>query len=137
MKAVRAAAARRLGRARAARVMEMQGRIGEGIDWIQSREADWAPDSMFAPHLWWHLVLFNMDLGKLDAALDLFDQKLTGPQADMILVLLDVTALLWRLQLEGVDVGDRFERVADLWKGKLDRRIRRFVILDRGKASVG
>ena len=103
-----------------AHVMEMQGRIGEGIEWIQSREADWAPESMFAPHLWWHLALFNMDLGKFDAALDLFDQKLMGPQADMILVLLDATALLWRLQLEGVAVGERFERVADLWKGKLE-----------------
>ena len=43
-----------------------------------------------------------------------------GPQSDMILVLLDATALLWRLRLEGVDVGDRFERVADLWKAKLE-----------------
>jgi tetratricopeptide (TPR) repeat protein len=101
-------------------VMEMQGRIAEGIDWLQSRETDWAPDNMFAPHNWWHLALFNMDLGKFDVALDLFDQKLVGPQLDMILVLLDATALLWRLRLEGVDVGDRFERVADMWKGKLE-----------------
>ncbi len=101
-------------------VMEMQGRIAEGIEWLQSRESDWAPDNMFAPHNWWHLALFNMDVGNFDAALNLFDQKLIGPQSDMILVLLDATALLWRLQLEGVDVGDRFERVADIWKAKLD-----------------
>ncbi|MBC8119649.1 MAG: tetratricopeptide repeat protein, partial [Burkholderiaceae bacterium] len=99
-------------------VMEMQGRIAEGIDWLQSRESDW-DDSMFAPHNWWHLALFNMDLGEFDVALDLFDRKLMGPQSDMMLVLLDATALLWRLQLERVEVGDRFERVADIWKGKL------------------
>jgi tetratricopeptide (TPR) repeat protein len=101
-------------------VMEMQGRIAEGIEWLQSRESDWAPDNMFAPHNWWHLALFNMDVGNFDAALNLFDQKLIGPQSDMILVLIDATALLWRLQLEGVDVGDRFEHVADIWKAKLD-----------------
>ena len=101
-------------------VMEMQGRIAEGIEWLQSRESDWAPDNMFAPHNWWHLALFNMDLGDFDTALDLFDQKLMGPQTDMILVLLDATALLWRLRLEGVDVGDRFERVADVWAAKLE-----------------
>ena len=101
-------------------VMEMQGRIAEGIEWLQSRESDWAPDNMFAPHNWWHLALFNIDLGNFEGALNLFDQKLMGPQSDMILVLLDATALLWRLRLEGVDVGDRFERVADLWKAKLD-----------------
>lgn len=101
-------------------VMEMQGRTAEGIEWLQSREADWAPDNMFAPHNWWHLALFNMDLGKFDTALALFDQKLMGPQTDMVLVLLDATALLWRLQLEGVDVGDRFERVAGIWTAKLE-----------------
>jgi tetratricopeptide (TPR) repeat protein len=102
-------------------VMEMQGRIAEGIEWLQSRESDWAPDNMFAPHNWWHLALFNMDRGNFDTALDLFDQKLMGPQIDMMLVLLDATALLWRLRLEGVDVGDRFERVADVWAAKLEQ----------------
>ena len=95
--------------------MEMQGRIAEGIEWLQSREADWAPDNMFAPHNWWHLALFNIDLGNFDRALELFDQKLMGPQSDMILVLLDATALLWRLRLEGAEIGDRFEQVADIW----------------------
>ncbi len=100
-------------------VMEMQGRIDEGIGWLTTREADWATDdNAFAPHNWWHLALFHMDRGAFDAALDLYDRKLDGPQADMLLVLIDCTALLWRLQLEGVNVGDRFERVADRWHGK-------------------
>ncbi len=105
-------------------VMEMQGRIDEGIGWLTSREADWAtPDNAFAPHNWWHLALFHMDRGAFDAALDLYDRKINGPQADVVLVLIDCTALLWRLQLEGVNVGDRFEHVADRWHGKaLDER---------------
>jgi tetratricopeptide (TPR) repeat protein len=105
-------------------VMEMQGRIDEGIGWLTSREADWATaDNAFAPHNWWHLALFHMDRGAFDAALDLYDRKIDGPQADVVLVLIDCTALLWRLQLEGVNVGDRFERVADRWHGKaLDER---------------
>ncbi|MBC8087577.1 MAG: tetratricopeptide repeat protein, partial [Phycisphaerae bacterium] len=70
-----------------AHVMEMQRRTSEGIVWLQSREDDWAPNNMFAPHNWWHLALFNMDLGNFDAALELFDQKLLGPQLDMMLVL--------------------------------------------------
>lgn len=103
----------------ATHVMEMQGRIDDGIAWLTSREQDWAPDNMFAPHNWWHLALFHLDRGDHAAALALYDQKLDGPQADMILVLLDATALLWRLQLDGADIGDRFEKVADLWQGKL------------------
>jgi len=34
--------------------------------------------------------------------------------------LLDATALLWRLRLERVDVGERWERVADDWEKRLD-----------------
>jgi tetratricopeptide (TPR) repeat protein len=104
-------------------VMEMQGRVDEGIDWLQSRQRDWAPDgtpNLFAPHNWWHLALFHVDRGEYDAALGLFDAHLMGPQADMMLVLIDCTALLWRLRLEGVAVGDRFERVADLWQARQD-----------------
>ena len=37
-----------------------------------------------------------------------------------ILSLIDSTALLWRLMLERVDVGDRFERVADDWQSRLE-----------------
>ena len=102
-------------------VMEMQGRIDEGVAWLTSRASDWATaDNAFAPHNWWHLALFHLDRGAYDVALDLFDRRLDGPQADLVLVLVDCTALLWRLQLEGVNVGDRFERVADRWQAKAD-----------------
>jgi tetratricopeptide (TPR) repeat protein len=100
-------------------VMEMQGRIDEGIGWLTSRAQDWATDdNAFAPHNWWHLALFHLDRGAFDAVLELYDRKLDGPQADAVLVLIDCTALLWRLHLEGVDVGDRFQRVADRWSAK-------------------
>ena len=46
--------------------MEMQGRIDEGIDWLESREADWAPDNGFAFHNFWHLALFYLDRQRYD-----------------------------------------------------------------------
>jgi tetratricopeptide (TPR) repeat protein len=104
-----------------AHVMEMQGRIDEGIAWLTSRQGDWAlADNAFAPHNWWHLALFHLDRGEFDVVLDLYDRHIDGPQADMLLVLIDCTAMLWRLHLEGVDVGGRFERVADQWEAKAD-----------------
>jgi hypothetical protein len=45
----------------ATHVMEMQGRIDEGIAWLETREPDWAPDNGFAFHNWWHLALFYLD----------------------------------------------------------------------------
>jgi len=112
-------------------VMEMQGRVDEGIQWLTSRSADWATDdNAFAPHNWWHLALFHMDRGAFDAALDLYDHRIDGPQADMLLVLVDCTALLWRLQLEGVNVGDRFERVAQRWQARADEETGHYAFND-------
>ena len=101
-------------------VMEMQGRIGEGIAFLEDRRADWAPeDNGFAFHNWWHLALFRMDGGDLEGALAIYDRVLAGAHG-IALSRVDATALLWRLMLEGADVGSRFSAVADAWAGDLE-----------------
>ena len=102
-------------------VLEMQGRVDEGVAWLTSREGDWAPDNMFAFHNFWHLALFHLDAGRYDEALALYDARIHPGPAQYVLTLVDATALLWRLTLEGVDVGDRFATVADEWQGRLDQ----------------
>jgi tetratricopeptide (TPR) repeat protein len=100
-------------------VMEMQGRIGEGIEFLRAREADWAaPDNGFAFHNWWHLALFHVDRGEFDAALGIYDRVLADAHA-MALPRVDATAMLWRLRLEGVDIANRMEKVADAWQADL------------------
>ena len=103
----------------AVHVMEMQGRTDEGIAFLRSRESDWAPDNAFAFHNFWHLALFCMDGARYEDALALFDRHVHPEPAEYILSLVDATALLWRLRLEGVDVGDRTVRVADDWESRL------------------
>jgi tetratricopeptide (TPR) repeat protein len=103
-----------------AHVMEMQGRIDEGIAWLVSREADWAPDNGFAFHNYWHLALYYLDQGRYDEALLLFDARIHAAPPDAALQLLDATSLLWRLWLEGVDVGTRAHAVADNWAARLE-----------------
>ena len=101
-------------------VFEMQARVEEGMNFLEATREDWAhPENGFAFHNGWHLALFHMDRGDFAAALGIYDQALTGALA-MAMSRLDATALLWRLELEGADVGDRFERVADAWQGDLE-----------------
>jgi tetratricopeptide (TPR) repeat protein len=103
----------------AVHVMEMQGRIGEGMQFLRAREGDWAQaDNGFAFHNWWHLALFHMDRGEAQAALAIYDRVLADAHA-MALPRVDATALLWRLMLEGADVGSRMEKVADAWQSEL------------------
>jgi hypothetical protein len=104
----------------ATHVMEMQGRIDEGIAWLTSRERDWAPDNGFAFHNYWHLALFHLDRGDHARALALYDSAIHAGPAPMLLSLVDATAMLWRLRLDGADIGRRFEDVADEWEAKLD-----------------
>ncbi len=100
-------------------VMEMQGRMEEGIAFLRERQLDWATaDNGFAFHNWWHLALFNMDQGDFDGALKVYDEVLAAAHG-VALSRLDATSLLWRLRLEGVDVGARFEAVADAWQADL------------------
>ena len=101
-------------------VMEMQGRIDDGIHWLVSREQDWAPDNGFAFHNYWHLALFHLDRARYADVLALFDARIHSSSPDFVLPLIDATALLWRLHLEGVDVGARARVVAENWATRLD-----------------
>lgn len=103
-----------------AHVMEMQGRIDEGAAWLTGREADWAPDNAFAFHNWWHLALFHMDAARYGEVLALYDRHVHPAPAQLALTLVDATALLWRLHLERVDVGDRFVQLAEEWEARLE-----------------
>ena len=104
----------------ATHVMEMQGRIADGVQWLTSREADWAPDNAFAFHNWWHLALFYLDGAQYREALSLFDRAIHPERSPILLMLVDASALLWRLYLEKVDVGGRFEGIADEWEAQLE-----------------
>ena len=105
----------------AVHVMEMQGRIDEGISFLSSREADWTNGgNTFAFHNFWHLALFHLDGARYQAALELFDRHIHPAPPTYLLSLVDATALLWRLRLEGASVGSRFKSVADDWQARLD-----------------
>lgn len=97
-----------------AHVMEMQGRHEEGIRWLDDGSAGWA-DNGLAVHLWWHLALFRLETLNTCSALALFDARIAGPASAVNLQWLDASALLWRLQLLGVDVGPRWQALANEW----------------------
>ena len=99
-----------------AHVMEMQGRLVDGIGWFDERVDDWAPENMFAFHNWWHLALFHLDLGDTDRVLDLYDSQIHPQSTDVALELLDASSLLWRLHLRDVDTGDRWQDISESWE---------------------
>jgi tetratricopeptide (TPR) repeat protein len=103
-----------------AHVLEMQGRSGEGIDWYEAREADWAEASFFAVHNAWHLALYHLERDDHPAALAVYDRLLRPHRRSLVLNLCDAAALLWRLHLAGVDAGERWPELADAMGGKAE-----------------
>jgi len=98
-----------------AHVMEMQGRRRDGIAWMRANPDAWSRESFFARHNWWHVALFHLGLGEIDEVLKLYDGPIYGSRSNVILDMIDASALLWRLDLLGVDVGDRWRPLADAW----------------------
>jgi tetratricopeptide (TPR) repeat protein len=99
-----------------AHVMEMQGRLRDGIDWLTSRAPDWSVDNAFAYHNWWHLALHHLDLGEYERVLELYDQRIRRADSGVALEMIDASAMLWRLTLRGVDVGTRWASLAQSWE---------------------
>lgn len=98
-----------------AHVMEMQCRPHDGIAWMRGNVDGWSRDSSFQIHNWWHLALYHLEVGETEEALALFDGPIHGARSGVILDMVDAAALLWRLDLLGADVGERWQSVADGW----------------------
>jgi tetratricopeptide (TPR) repeat protein len=98
-----------------AHVLEMQDRPDEGVAWLRELEPHWVPAAGLAVHQWWHAALFLIELGRLDEVLALYDANIRGNQSALTLDLVDAAALLWRLELLGIDTGARWRELSTAW----------------------
>jgi len=120
-----------------AHVMEMTGRPEDGLGWMAAREALWSgPGHMNEVHIWWHKALFYLELGQNDAALALYDGPIRATQRPVALSLTNATALLWRLDTLGVDIGERWREQAELWQGRADGKCLVFADIHAAMAEL-
>ena len=109
-----------------AHVMEMQGRARDGIAWLSGLERHWEPGNQLRHHLWWHRALYHFEQREFDEVLSLYDQQfrniaspLTKAQPDYIIDIQNAASMLFRLERQGVDIGNRWIEIAD----KAEQRI--------------
>ena len=110
-----------------AHVMETANRHEEGVAFLKSTRGDWAHAHFMAHHNGWHLALFLIEQGRFDEVLADYD-RFTAPKLadDATLDRIDAASLLWRLELAGVDVGDRWAPVANTWMAHVDDHLLAF-----------
>ena len=100
-----------------AHVLEMQARQAEGIAFMEGRAEHWSQeDNGFAFHNWWHTALYYLDQGEPQQALAFYDKRIRPEPSEIQLTMVDAVALLWRLHLQDVDVGGRWNELADLYE---------------------
>ena len=109
-----------------AHVLEMQGRTAEGVKWLDFSEDRWAGRNPFIGHVWWHGALFNLSQGNYDAALSLYDERMCAVNSKFYVDMQNQVSLLKRLELRGVEVGDRWEALADHGETRIDDHILAF-----------
>jgi tetratricopeptide (TPR) repeat protein len=98
---------------------EMQGKVDHGIAFLTGDGTRWENGNLFTVHNWWHLSLYHLEAGRPDRALAVYDAEIHhGASAGVPIEMLDGSALLWRMLLDGVDTGDRFATLADAWAPK-------------------
>jgi hypothetical protein len=120
-----------------AHVMEMTGRPEDGLGWMAAREALWStPGHVNQVHIWWHKALFHVELGQYEAALALCDGPMRATQRRLGVSLTNASALLWRLDLLGCDIGDRWQDLASLWDGHADGKCLVFTDIHAAMAEL-
>ncbi|TFY88083.1 tetratricopeptide repeat protein [Pseudomonas nabeulensis] len=96
-----------------AHVMLTEGRIEEGTAFLESVAHHWQGlNSFMYTHNWWHLALFYLARGENQRVLEIYDQHVWGILPEYSQDQVGAVSLLARLELAGIDVGERWQALA-------------------------
>jgi hypothetical protein len=113
-----------------AHVMLTQGRIREGHAFLEEVSDTWTGlNSFMVTHNWWHQALFALELDRPDEVLRLYDRQVWGVAKDYTQDQVNAVSLLARLELAGVDVGGRWQDLADYLAGRTADQVLPFLDL--------
>lgn len=118
-------------------VHEMTGRVEDGIRWIEDSAPGFGHCNNFGGHLFWHLALFKLESGAVADVFDLYDRKIRHEKTDDFRDIANGASLLMRLELDGHEVGKRWEELADKAEARLDDRSLVFADLHYMLALLG
>ncbi len=112
-----------------AHVYEMQGRLDDGLAWLDQPPGTWSDRNPFKDHLWWHTALFPLEKGDYERVLELYDAEIRPDESGFYLDVQNAVSMLLRLELLGVDVGDRWDWLADISRERIGDHVLAFTDL--------
>lgn len=116
-----------------AHVLVMQGRIDDGVAWLDGLSGNWGEANQMRHHLWWHLCLFLLERGEHERILGLLGSQIRNPDSPLVKAVPDATidiqnvaSLLMRLELRGVDVSAHWPMLAEVCAGRVHNHANAF-----------
>uniref|UniRef100_A0A4W6E1P2 Tetratricopeptide repeat protein 38 n=1 Tax=Lates calcarifer TaxID=8187 RepID=A0A4W6E1P2_LATCA len=115
-----------------AHVCEMKAEVDKGLKFMESREKDWQVSDVLASHNYWHWALYFIEKGQYEAALQIYDSQV-GSMLDTV----DACSMLYRLEMEGVCVKDRWRELLQITQPHTDDHVTLFNDLHFLMVSLG
>lgn len=111
-----------------AHVMLSTGRVKEGEAFLAEASKTWVDlNSFMYTHNWWHKALFSISLGDTAAVLDAYDRHVWGIEPTYSQDQIGAVSLLARMEIAGIDVGDRWAGVAVHLKARAKDTVQPFL----------
>lgn len=95
-------------------VFEMTGRTADGIRWLEGARPVWSRCNNFSFHMAWHLGLFFLETRDHEAALTVYDRDVWPAPTSDFRDIANAVSLLWRMEQDGVDVGERWQSLREV-----------------------
>uniref|UniRef100_A0A3Q3KE87 Tetratricopeptide repeat protein 38 n=1 Tax=Monopterus albus TaxID=43700 RepID=A0A3Q3KE87_MONAL len=122
-----------------AHVYEMKAEVDKGLKFMESREKDWQVCDVLASHNYWHWAVYFIEKGQYEDALQIYDSqvfrrcKASGSMLDIV----DACSMLYRLEMEGVCVKDRWRELLQVTQPHTDDHVTLFNDLHFLMVSLG
>jgi len=117
-----------------------RGSTRDGLKILSGSSASWdGLNSFMFTHNWWHVALFEIANGDVSKALTIYDERCWGVQPEYSQDQIGAVSLLARLEMAGVDVGDRWETLLPFLESRSNDVIQPFLCLQYlyGLAKAG
>ncbi len=112
-----------------AHVMEMRNRPEDGLAWIERLRPYWTQAHNFQNHIWWHECLMFLAQDRQADALSQYDAHVFDADGDEYLDLCNAASLLQRLEILGLDVGERWQPLGEKVRGRTEEHLLTFIDL--------
>ena len=101
-------------------VHDMMANPADGLAWLDRHADAITHCNNFGGHVWWHRALMHLETGETERVLDLYDREIRAAHTDDFRDIANASSLLARLALEGIEVGDRWDELAEIGEARAE-----------------